>query len=57
MQAHLCAAGCRPVHHEGLAKLLVLKFTACRLNVNAVQDDEIKDAWLIISNTDKIIRL
>tara|TARA_Y100000994_G_C15462305_1_gene347386 strand:+ start:328 stop:501 length:174 start_codon:yes stop_codon:yes gene_type:complete len=57
MQAHLCAAGCRPVHHEGFAKLLVLKFTVHRLNVNAVQDDEIKDAWLIISNTDKIIRL
>jgi len=45
------------VHHEGFAKLLVLKFTVRRLNVNAVQDDEIKDAWLIISNTDKIIRL
>ena len=57
MHAHLCAAGCRPVHHEGFAKLLVLKFTVRRLNVNAVQDDEIKDAWLIISNTDKIIRL
>jgi hypothetical protein len=57
MQAHLCAAGCRPVHHEGFAKLLVLKFTVRRLNFNAVQDDEIKDAWLIISNTDKIIRL
>jgi len=57
MQAHLCAAGCRPVHHEGFVKLLVLKFIVRRLNVNAVQDDEIKDAWLIISNTDKIIRL
>jgi len=36
---------------------LVLRFTTFRLNVDAVKVDEIRDAWLIISNIDKMMFL